>query len=280
LEPPRRLEGGISLLAAGVALTALAFVFTLFTFPGILGNSPPPAQVIASPATPDNLQPTTRQTKSRTLPKQFHAPPANISQTSRPVIAVRKPSLPEPPAAIQVDHLFEQSTDALAIIEQTKVQNEKRLEEVRQEEERRREQERLARIEREEQQAREAEETRRLAARRQTLAAAREQEQKERQRQAALASKVAAAPRVTRRTQPHYPVSARKAGAEGTTQIAATINSSGQVNSARINQSSGHSTLDSSALAAVRKWRFEPAKNALGQPIAHQLVIPVTFRIQ
>ncbi|MDQ8190555.1 energy transducer TonB [Roseibacillus persicicus] len=103
--------------------------------------------------------------------------------------------------------------------------------------------------------------------------------QAEERRKASLAKKVAAAPVVSKRTPPRYPNSARKAGLEGTTRIAATVTSDGKVSSPRVIASSGHSALDSSALAAVKKWRFNPAKNGLGQSVAYQLTIPVTFRL-
>jgi TonB family protein len=294
LEPKRRIEGGISFLVAGTAIAVLAFVFTLFTFPGLLGNAPPPTRVIASPPPPEDAQPPSSQANAPSRPPQLNLPPAKIPHAARPVIAVKKPSLPTAPKSVPTDQLYAQSANALAIIEQAKIEEQERLDQLRKEreraEERRREQERLAKIERQKQQARDTKEARRLAVRRkasrqaqvreQALAAARQKEQRERQRQAALAKQVASSPRVSRRTPPRYPNSARKAGAQGTTRISATITSSGQVNSARVSGSSGHSALDSSALAAVKKWRFQPAKNALGQPIAHQLVIPVTFRIQ
>jgi hypothetical protein len=35
-KPKRGLQGGFSLFVAGLTMAALAFVFTLFTFPGLL----------------------------------------------------------------------------------------------------------------------------------------------------------------------------------------------------------------------------------------------------
>ena len=99
-------------------------------------------------------------------------------------------------------------------------------------------------------------------------------------RQAALAKRVVAKPSPTRRTPPRYPTSARRAGHEGTTYITATITASGTVSSPRISTSSGHSSLDNAALAAVKRWRFSPARNGLGKAVSYQLRIPVTFQLR
>ena len=106
------------------------------------------------------------------------------------------------------------------------------------------------------------------------------QQQAEASRRAQLAKQVSSTPVVTKRTPPSYPASARKAGAQGTTQITATITTSGRVSSPRVTTSSGNRSLDSAALRAVKKWRFAPAKNGLGQPISYQFTIPVSFRLQ
>ena len=105
--------------------------------------------------------------------------------------------------------------------------------------------------------------------------------QAEAQRRAneALAKRVASTPALTSRTAPKYPTSARRSGAQGTTKISATITSSGRVSKPKVITSSGHRSLDSSAISAVKKWRFAPAKNGLGQPIAYQMTIPVSFRL-
>ncbi|MGJ8724443.1 MAG: energy transducer TonB [Roseibacillus sp.] len=121
------------------------------------------------------------------------------------------------------------------------------------------------------------------AARRQREVAALRQsqvrEQAERDRATSLARQVSRAPTVSKRSQPRYPSSARKAGFEGTTRISATVTSSGKVEAPHVVVSSGHSSLDSSALAAVKKWHFNPAQNSVGDSIAYQLTIPVTFRL-
>ena len=99
--------------------------------------------------------------------------------------------------------------------------------------------------------------------------------------QAALAKKVAAYPSLKKRVSPKYPTSARKAGVEGTVKISVTVTSSGKVTSPRVVASSGNSSLDSSALSSVKRYRFNPAKNALGKAISYSgVIIPITFRME
>lgn len=93
-------------------------------------------------------------------------------------------------------------------------------------------------------------------------------------------SRIVSTPTIARRISPDYPTSARRGKEQGTTQIAVTVTSSGEVSSPKITQSSGHSALDYSALAAVQQWRFNPAKNSFGQPIAFRMTIPITFRLK
>ena len=109
---------------------------------------------------------------------------------------------------------------------------------------------------------------------------AEEEIKRKRQKASAAQANRIAAPSLARRTPPHYPISARRKGEQGTAQITATITSSGTVDSPRIITSSGHRVLDASALAAVRTWRFNPAKNGLGQSVPFQMTIPVTFRLK
>ena len=96
---------------------------------------------------------------------------------------------------------------------------------------------------------------------------------------AAQAKRIASAPAITKRTPPSYPSKARSQGLQGTTRISATVTASGKISSPRVVASSGHRSLDSSALSAVKRWRFTPAKNGLGQAVAHPITIPVTFRL-
>jgi len=53
----------------------------------------------------------------------------------------------------------------------------------------------------------------------------------------------------------------------------------GTVEDVRVERSTGHSDLDQSAMDAVRRWRFEPARRG-SEPVAVWVVIPVEFKLQ
>ena len=76
---------------------------------------------------------------------------------------------------------------------------------------------------------------------------------------------------------PIYPVKEKEAGHGGIVHVAINISASGNVVKARISRSSGFSKLDQSALNAVKTGKFNPAKNASGQPIDSQVIVPITF---
>jgi protein TonB len=238
-----------------------------------------PVEVVSSPKqnAPEPVEePSQTQKRPTTLPPN----------PSRPIPPPQL-SAPPPPPSIQVPAITSLSQDSDTFLEQFQEAEEARRAEAeatarRLEEERAEEARRQALAAKKK--AREAKER---AAREQTLAAQRAREQKEsqaarrqqRERQAP-AGRIASIPSVSRRSTPRYPSSAKSAGHEGTTRIVATITASGQVSNPRISTSSGYRALDSSALAAVKRWRFKPARNGLGQAVSHQLTIPVTFRIQ
>uniref|UniRef100_UPI0040385362 energy transducer TonB n=1 Tax=Dialister succinatiphilus TaxID=487173 RepID=UPI0040385362 len=77
---------------------------------------------------------------------------------------------------------------------------------------------------------------------------------------------------------PAYPESARRAGIFGTTVVGMTVSTDGSVSSAWVESSSGNSTLDSAAVAAVYNWRFVPAKQN-GTPVTANSRVPITFNL-
>jgi TonB family protein len=77
---------------------------------------------------------------------------------------------------------------------------------------------------------------------------------------------------------PVYPSIARKMGQEGIVLLAAEILSDGRVGQLVIKKSSGYLTLDQSALDAVRRWKFIPAK-WMGKAVSAWVDVPVKFRL-
>ena len=118
--------------------------------------------------------------------------------------------------------------------------------------------------------------------RRQKLAA----QKAENARRKAAAARAAAKKRIVSKPsgisqpEPKYPTAARRAGQQGTVTLSFTVGTSGKVTSVRIAKSSGHSLLDNAALAAIRRWRFKPARNALGEAVSYSYTLPVPFRLR
>lgn len=76
--------------------------------------------------------------------------------------------------------------------------------------------------------------------------------------------------------QPDYPRASMRRGEEGEVVLRVVVGSNGRVDSVEIVSSSGHRRLDRAAVAAVRRWRFEPALRD-GQPVQGELRIPFAF---
>ena len=77
---------------------------------------------------------------------------------------------------------------------------------------------------------------------------------------------------------PSYPREALTAGLTGRVVLVVTVNAGGSVTAAEVYKSSGHDILDRAALAAVRLWRFAPARRG-GVAVEHTIAAPVRFVI-
>lgn len=84
-------------------------------------------------------------------------------------------------------------------------------------------------------------------------------------------------PRLVQQTKMAYPEDAFGAGIQGTVVVELVVDEEGRVSHAEARESVP--ALDAAALAAVREWRFAPAKLA-GKPIATVVSIPVEFTIR
>lgn len=77
---------------------------------------------------------------------------------------------------------------------------------------------------------------------------------------------------------PAYPLAARRLGLEGEVLLRAEILPDGRCGELEIARSSGHALLDEAALAAVKRWRFLPARRG-EEPVAARVEIPIRFRL-
>jgi protein TonB len=85
-------------------------------------------------------------------------------------------------------------------------------------------------------------------------------------------------PRYLVNPPPVYPRRALVEGWEGTVTLIVEIDAAGRASSVRVERTSGHAALDRSALEAVGRWVFNPARRG-GHAIPSRSRVPVHFKI-
>ena len=87
-----------------------------------------------------------------------------------------------------------------------------------------------------------------------------------------------AQPNYLKNPSPRYPEAARRARQEGVVLLLARVNSLGMADNVTLKVSSGYLLLDESALKAVQRWKFKPAK--IGSlSVDSQVEIPIRFQL-
>jgi protein TonB len=84
-------------------------------------------------------------------------------------------------------------------------------------------------------------------------------------------------PRVRSAPAPDYPSIARAAGIEGTVRLLVTVGLRGRVERVEVLDAEAE-VLVMPAVEAVRRWRFEPARQS-GQPVRATILVPVRFAL-
>ena len=79
--------------------------------------------------------------------------------------------------------------------------------------------------------------------------------------------------------KPRYPEAARRAGAQGVTLLKVNVLKNGRVGAVLIEKSAGFRELDLSAMEAVKKWLFEPARRGK-KPVQVWVLLPVKFELR
>ncbi|MDX1485676.1 MAG: TonB family protein [Alphaproteobacteria bacterium] len=77
---------------------------------------------------------------------------------------------------------------------------------------------------------------------------------------------------------PPYPWISRRRGEQGRVVLDVAVTAAGAAAEVRIKRSSGYARLDRAAVAAVRTWRFAPARRG-GRAVAGRIDVPITFRL-
>lgn len=90
-----------------------------------------------------------------------------------------------------------------------------------------------------------------------------------------------APPRILSKVEPSYPTAARQAEQQGTAILSVQILENGRSGVITIIRSSGYDLLDNAAMAAVRQWRFAPAKDLTsGKSVSCYSTLPVSFSLK
>ncbi|HEX5137467.1 MAG TPA: energy transducer TonB, partial [Planctomycetota bacterium] len=89
----------------------------------------------------------------------------------------------------------------------------------------------------------------------------------------------AAFPRSDGCRPPRYPAAAQRLGHEGRVLLLVRVGADGVPESVEVEESSGHASLDDAAVAAVRAWVFEPARED-DRPVASRVHVPIRFQLR
>lgn len=91
--------------------------------------------------------------------------------------------------------------------------------------------------------------------------------------------KIVSPPRYDSNPLPIYPDLARKRHWEGDVFLRALIGETGDVLNVRVETSSGHELLDSTALETVRQWRFHPAHDG-EKNVREEVCLSIRFKLE
>lgn len=79
--------------------------------------------------------------------------------------------------------------------------------------------------------------------------------------------------------KPDYPSIAKSRGWQGKVMLRVQVSAEGLSDAVTVEHSSGHEMLDESAIEAVKKWRFIPAKRG-ETAVASSVIVPIIFTLR
>ena len=79
--------------------------------------------------------------------------------------------------------------------------------------------------------------------------------------------------------KPDYPDIAKSRGWQGKVLLRVKVSAQGLSDGVTVEKSSGREILDDSAIEAVKKWRFIPAKRG-DTPVASSVIVPIDFKLR
>jgi protein TonB len=78
--------------------------------------------------------------------------------------------------------------------------------------------------------------------------------------------------------EPRYPLEARRRREEGRVLLNVLLDAAGAPEKVAVKESSGSELLDSAAISAVARWKFDPASDN-GKPVDSEVEVPVRFQL-
>ena len=78
---------------------------------------------------------------------------------------------------------------------------------------------------------------------------------------------------------PAYPPLSRRLGEQGRVLMRVFVDPNGAPAQVEVRESSGHPRLDDAAAAAVRRWRFVPARRG-DEPVGAWVLVPISFNLR
>jgi protein TonB len=78
---------------------------------------------------------------------------------------------------------------------------------------------------------------------------------------------------------PQYPPEARRSREQGSVMLRVRVSHEGAAMEVSIEHSSGYPRLDESAMSAVKRWRFVPARRG-SDPVEAWVLVPVDFELR
>ena len=85
-------------------------------------------------------------------------------------------------------------------------------------------------------------------------------------------------PVLVQEVKPQYPMAARKAGIEGSSQLKIQVLPDGSVGEIQLVKSAGDSSLDEAAQKAVKQWKFKPGRSG-GKAVPAWMTLSVKFEL-
>ena len=85
-------------------------------------------------------------------------------------------------------------------------------------------------------------------------------------------------PVLVQEVKPQYPMAARKAGIEGSSQLKIQVLPDGSVGEIQLVKSAGDSSLDEAAQKAVKQWKFKPGRTG-GKAVPAWMTLSVKFEL-